>query len=350
MGGDIIMKTKLSLFITFLFLCQNIIAQSSKIELFDADQPMECTLSFDMRKLNKEKDQEQYQDAIIVCHGEDSVILEKRIQLRARGIYRKNICHLPPIRLNLEDSVKKSGGFKKHKSIKLVTHCEHTKMYREYVLKEYLAYKLYNLLTEESFKVRLMKVRYIDTGRKEPKEYPGYGFLIEDIDVVAKRSDAIEIEVLTINQEHLDFEAMRRVAIFQFMIGNTDWSVPGLHNYKLLRSNDPLKTAPIPVPYDFDLAGLVDAVYATPDPLFPIQDVRERYFRGICGTLEEFKVALQEFYDIKDAVYQTILEFECIEDKTRTEILRYIDEFYEIIESDKRIQAVMLSSCKKLTE
>jgi len=344
------MKSKLYWVLSILLLSPSVIAQSSKIELFDTDQPLECTLSFDMRKLNKEKDKEEYQDAIIVCHGEDSVILEKRIQLRARGIYRKNICHLPPIRLNLEDSVKKSGGFRKHKSIKLVTHCEHSKIYREYVLKEYLAYKLYNLLTEESFKVRLVKIRYIDIGRKEPKEYPGYGFLIEDIDVVAKRNDAFEIEVLNINQEHLDFEAMRRVAIFQFMIGNTDWSVPGLHNYKLLRSNDPLKTAPIPVPYDFDLAGLVDAVYATPDPLFPIQDVRERYFRGICGTLEEFKVALQEFYEIKDAVYQTILEFEYLEDKTRSEILRYVDEFYHIIESDNRIRNEMLSSCKKLTE
>jgi len=342
------MKAKLSLALIIVLLSPSVIAQSSKIELFGTEQPMECTLSFDMRKLDKEKDREDYQEAFIICSREDSVILEKEIQLRARGIYRKNICQLPPIRLNLEDSVKKSGGFKKHKSIKLVTHCEHTKMYREYVLKEYLAYKLYNLLTEESFKVRLVNIRYIDTGRKEPKEYLGYGFLIEDIDVVAKRNDAFEIEVLAINQEHLDPEAMRRVAIFQFMIGNTDWSVPGLHNYKLLRSNDATKTAPIPVPYDFDLAGLVNAAYATPDPLFPIESVRERYFRGICVTLEEFKVALQEFYDIKSAVYQTILEFEYIQDKTRREMLHYIDGFYEIIESDKRIQAEMLRTCKEL--
>lgn len=328
--------------------CLSSFAQSPKIDLFGTEVPLECSLSFDMRKLNKEKDQELFQDALIVCHQEDSVSLEKRIKLRARGISRKKICHLPPIRLNLKDSVKKSGGFKKHKSIKLVTHCQHSKMYQEYVLKEYLAYKLYNLLTEASFQVRLINIRYIDTGRKEPKEYLGYGFLIEDIDVLAKRNDAFEIEVKTINQEHLDFEVMRRVAIFQFMIGNTDWSVPGLHNYKLLRSNDAIKIAPIPVPYDFDMAGLVNTAYAVTDPLFPIEDVKERFFRGICGTLEEMKVALQEFYDIKDAVYQTILEFEYIQDKTRKELLRYIDGFYEVIESDNLIRSEMLSTCKEV--
>jgi len=326
------------------------VAQSSKIELFEAESPLECSLAFDLRKLNREKNQELEQEAIMICNRDDSVILEKKIRIRARGISRKQICYLPPIRLNLEDSVKKSGGFKKHKSIKLVTHCELSKMYQEYVLKEYLIYKLYNLLTEESFRVRLMNVRYIDTGRKNPKEYPGYGFVIEDIDVVAERNDAFEIEVLTVNQEHLDLVAMRRVAIFQFMIGNTDWSAPGLHNLKLLRSNDFQKVAPVPVPYDFDITGFVNPSYALPNPLFPIESVRERYFRGICGTLEEFKQALQPFYEIKDAVYQTILEFEYIEEKARTSLIRYIDEFYEIIESDKHIQAEMLRTCKKLKE
>ena len=342
------MRNNITWLTIFIILSQSSLAQSTKIDLFDPETPLECSLAFDMRKLNKEKDQELYQEARITCLKEDSVILEKNIRLRARGIYRKNICYLPPIRLNLKDSLKKSGGFKKHKSIKLVTHCEHSKMYKEYVLKEYLAYKLYNLLTEESFQVRLMNIKYIDTGRKEPKEYSGYGFLIEDIDVVAKRNNAFEIEVNAINQEHLDFETMRRVAILQFMIGNTDWSVPGLHNYKLLRSNDVTQTAPIPVPYDFDLAGLVNAAYATPDPLFPIESVRERFFRGICGTLEEFKVVLQEFYDSKEAVYQTILEFEYIQDKTRKELLRYIDGFYEVIESDNLIRSEMLSTCKEV--
>jgi hypothetical protein len=340
------LRTILTIVLLSLYLPS--VAQSSKIELFEAETPLECTLAFDLRKLNREKLQELDQDALITCYQQDSIFLEKAIRISARGISRKQICYLPPIRLNLEDSVKKSGGFKKHKSIKLVTHCELSKTYQEYVLKEYLIYKLYNLVTDESFQVRLMNVRYIDTGRKTPKEYPGYGFVIEDIDVVAERNDAFEIEVMTVNQAHLDPDAMRRVAIFQFMIGNTDWSVPGLHNLKLLRSNDFQKIAPIPVPYDFDMSGFVNASYALPDPLFPISHVRERYFRGICGTLEDFKEALQPFYEIKDAVYQTILEFEYIEEKTRTNLIRYINEFYEIIESDKNIQSRMLNSCKEV--
>lgn len=324
------------------------VAQNSKIDLFETETPLECTLAFDLRKLNREKLQELEQEALMTCRRGDTIILEKNIRIHARGISRKQLCYLPPIRLNLEDSVKKSGGFKKHKSIKLVTHCELSKTFQEYVLKEYLIYKLYNLLTEESFRVRLMNVRYIDTGRKKPKAYVGYGFVIEDIDVVADRNDAFEIEVNTLNREHLDKVAMQRVAIFQFMIGNTDWSVPGLHNLKLLRSNDYKRVAPIPVPYDFDMSGFVNAAYAIPDLLFPIENVRERYFRGFCGTLEEFHEALQPFYEIKEAVYQTILEFEYIQEKTRTNLIRYIDEFYEIIESDNGIRYEMMNSCKEI--
>ncbi len=324
------------------------VAQSTKIELFEEETPLECSLAFDLRKLNREKQEELEQEALMICNKNDSVILEKQIKIHARGISRKKICYIPPIRLNLKDSVKKSGGFKKHKNIKLVTHCELSKTFQEYVLKEYLVYKLYNLLTEESFRVRLMNVRYIDNGRKNPKEHIGYGFVIEDIDVVAERNDAFEIEVTSLNREHLDRDAMMRVAIFQFMIGNTDWSVPGLHNLKLIRSNDFQRLGPIPIPYDFDVTGFVNASYAVPDPLFPIENVRERYFRGICEPLEEFKESLQEFYDIKDAVYQTILEFEYIEEKTRNDLIRYIDQFYSIIESDRRIRSDMLSTCKKI--
>ena len=324
-------------------------AQSPQLEIFGSEDPLECTLAFDIKQLQKNKDEESYQDALVTIKLDDGVLLEKNIRLKSRGIFRKDFCNLPPIMLNLKDTTGKSIETTGIKTIKLVTHCHDNKAYTQYVLKEYLVYKLYNLLTEQSFKVRLMKIRYIDTGSKKSKEYLNYGFVIEDVDRVAERNDAMEIDIKTLNREHLEMESMTRVAIFQFMIGNTDWSVPGLHNIKLLKSNDFTKTTPIPVPYDFDFCGFVNAPYSTPAEHLGIENVRIRYFRGICMSLDEYKAALQEFHDVKERVYQTLLEFEYIDDKTRKDITRFVDDFYKIIESDKLITSSFSSTCKDLS-
>ncbi|MCK4701007.1 MAG: hypothetical protein KAT38_11745, partial [Bacteroidales bacterium] len=131
-------------------------------------------------------------------------------------------------------------------------------------------------------------------------------------------------------------------------IGNTDWSVPGRHNLKLLKLNDHLKVTPFVVPYDFDYSGFVNTFYSIPGERLGIDDVRERLFQGICCTCEEYETTIQEFLDKKDSIYQTILEFEYFEDRTRNEVLTYIDEFFSIIESDNLISRNIINSCKKL--
>jgi len=342
------MMTRLFLLIVLLAFYFQSTAQQKKIELFDDDEPIICKLILDMRKLAREKTEELPQDAELIIYEGDSIVLDREIKLTARGIWRKNNCHIPPIKLDLRDSLENRGGFKGHKSIKLVTHCEHAKTYQKWVLREYLVYKLYNLLTEESFRVRLLDINYIDIGRKEPKLFAGYGFLIEDIDRVARRNNCYEMNIISLKQEYLNPVAMRRLALFYFMIGNTDWSIPGLHNVKVMNSNDFTQVSPVPVPYDFDMSGFVNASYAAIDPQFPISDVRTRYFRGLCGSLEEFKEALQEFQDIKETIYETILQFEYLDQKSRDNLVRYIDDFYDIIENDNAIKIRILSSCKEI--
>ncbi len=140
---------------------------------------------------------------------------------------------------------------------------------------------------------------------------------------------------------------MNRIALFQFMIGNTDWSVPESHNLKLLKLNDPLKATPFIVPYDFDYSGFVNTHYSVPAENLMLENVRERLFRGICCTNEEYETTIQEFLDKKESIYQTILEFKYFEDKTRAEVLSYIDDFFNIIESDDLISQNIFSSCKK---
>ena len=320
---------------------------NTDIGLFCKDEPFVCDLTFDIKKFYKEKYKDQYQEAKLTYHLNDSVEHEKTIRLKARGIFRKRHCYLPPIKINLKKTEIQSGELKGIKKLKLVTCCKYTRTYEQYVLKEYMIYKLYNLLTDCSFRVRLMQIRYVDIGRKKPTEFLRYGFAIENVDVLAERNNAIEIEINTLNQSYIDKASMNRVALFQFMIGNTDWSVPGLHNLKLLKLNDHLKVTPFVVPYDFDYSGFVNTHYSIPAEKLMIDNVRERLFQGICCTCEEYEATIQEFLDKKDSIYQTILEFEYFEDRTRNEVLEYIDEFFRIIESEDLISLNIFYSCRK---
>jgi len=320
---------------------------STDIGFFCKDEPFICDLSFDIKKLFREKFIDEYRDAKLSYRLNDSVDVEKTIRLKARGIRRKHLCYLPPLKVNLKKAEIQSGELKGIKKLKLVTCCKYSRIYEQYVLKEYMTYKLYNLLTDYSFRVRLIQIRYIDTGRKKPKEYISYGFAIEDVDVLAERNNAIKININTLNQNCIDKASMNRFALFQFMIGNTDWSVTGRHNLKLFKLNDHLKVTPFVVPYDFDYSGFVNTHYSVPDEKLMLKSVRERLFRGICCTNEEYETTIQEFFDKKESIYQTILEFEYFEEWTRKEVLVYIDEFYRIIESDDLINQNIFSSCKK---
>ena len=320
---------------------------STDIDFFCKDKPFICDLSFDIKKLFKEKYINEYHDAKLSYRLNDSINLEKAIRLKARGLTRKQLCYVPPLTINLKKAEIQSGELKGIKKLKLVTCCKYSRTYEQYVLKEYLTYKLYNLLTDCSFRVRLIQIRYIDIGKKTPKEYISYGFAIEDVDVLAERNNAIKIKINTLNQNCIDKASMNRFALFQFMIGNTDWSVTGRHNLKLVKLNDPLKLTPFVVPYDFDYSGFVNTHYSIPAEKLMLENVRERLFQGICCTCEEFETTIQEFLDKKESIYQTILEFEYFEDRTREDILVYIDEFFSIIESDDLISQNIFSSCKK---
>ena len=321
---------------------------TEEIRIFTSDDPLVWTLEFDMRKFSREKMKEPYQEATLVYRLNDTSDIRATIRLKARGITRKVICNLPPIKINFKKTADPLGDLDGLKELKLVTHCKYNKVYQQYVLKEYLAYKLYNLLTELSFHARLVQINYIDIGRKKPKEYPGYGFIIEDISLLAERNNAIELTFHenAITQKRLDQEAMTRMALFQYMIGNTDWAVANSHNLKYLRLKELSKPAPIPVPYDFDYAGLVDADYATPLEKLGIPDVKERLFLGVCRSYEEFREASRVFMDNKERIYQTIREFEYLDERTRYSVIRYIEDFFVVIESDSFFRREIVDKCR----
>ncbi|NJO88425.1 MAG: hypothetical protein HC831_05245 [Chloroflexia bacterium] len=216
--------------------------------------------------------------------------------------------------------------------------------YQQYVLLEYLAYKIYNLFTDYSFKVQLVKLHLEDLEQKK-QDYSMYAFLIEPVESMAKRNNAKELEAKNIHPNLTDHKLMNQLALFQYLIGNTDWSVKALHNIKLL-SRDSLQK-PVAVPFDFDFSGLVNATYASPAEHLPISSVRQRHYNGYQRTFEEIKENLEIFRQNKDKIYELVNSVEGLEKGLIDETIKYFDQFYEMIDNTKLIQHEFIDKSRK---
>jgi hypothetical protein len=316
------------------------------IGLFIHDEILDISLRFDITEYRNKKPKDEYMNAIFTYHINEKDSINKEIRLKSRGEFRNEYCDFPPIRLNLKKTDVVKEELKDVEKMKLVTHCMAGS--DEYVLKEYLIYKLYNVLTDASFRVRLLRIKYINTHKKS-KPIISYGFLIEPLNLLADRINANPVDAVNLSQINIVPEMMDRVAIFNYMIGNTDLSVPNQHNCKIL--SDPLSARPdlgLIVPYDFDYSGLVDANYAVPYEKLDIQSVRERYYVGICRGEAEFINALKEFSGKKPEFYKVINEFPQLSSKAKKRMIDYLDEFYESFDQKNSIVADMMRTCKNL--
>jgi hypothetical protein len=197
------------------------------IILFDSDELMEISLKFDITQYRRKKNDTEYLDATLIYHTSPGDSIVKSLKVKPRGISRLAICDFPPIMLNFKKQDSVPGEFSKTDKIKMVTHCSAGG--EDYLLREFLVYKIYNILTEYSFRVRLLRVNYINTS-KPTKPIQEFAFLIEPVESLGRRTNSGEVETAHVTQRHIRKDIMDRMAIFNYMIGNTDWSVPIRHN------------------------------------------------------------------------------------------------------------------------
>jgi hypothetical protein len=317
-----------------------------EVGLFTNEEIMRISLHFDITEYKREKSTEEYLPAVLVYHINDTDSISKSIKLKSRGEFRNATCDFPPIRLNFKKAGFEADDVKNIEKLKLVTHCETGN--QEGVLKEFLIYKLYNALTDLSFRVRLLQISYVNTHKKQ-KQVSSYAFIIEPIEVLAKRNSSIPIESNNLTQNDVIPEMMDRVSIFNFMIGNTDLAVPNQHNCKLLVPMQQClgQLAQI-VPYDFDYTGLVDADYAIPHESLGISSVRERLFMGICREDQDYAKALIEFKDKKEQFYRIITEFQYIDKHIATGMVKYLDSFYKELDDEAKLIKRFKSQCKTI--
>ena len=249
------------------------------------------------------QEEDHYHPANIKLENGDS-LLQFDIKISRRGVTRKKICDFPPIKLKFPKKTLNSKGFSIFSSYKLVTHCMEGE--DNLVLKEYLAYKLYNQLTDKSFRVQLAKIKYIDEDSSIPQE-EHYGFLIESNKELASRLEGKLVDPKKYKITQVDKEQYKKMVLFQYMIGNTDWNLTKGHNIKWVQSNS--IAVPTPIPYDFDYCGLVNASYALPHPQLPIKNVRERLLQCHDKTKKELIPVCAIFKANKAAFLQLCKEF-----------------------------------------
>jgi hypothetical protein len=275
----------------------------------------------------------------------DGKKINEPVTIEARGIMRKQICNIPPLKVNFKSAA--APALSSLGSLKLVNTCRNNKVGNDYLFKEYLIYKIYNLITDKSLRTRLLKVTYLDSsGKKNPMDT--YGFMIEDMSVMAKRNQCVERFRDVTHMELTERQLMARVAIFQYMIGNLDWSVRGKHNIRLIVAKKDTNSIPYPVPYDFDYAGLVNADYAVPPEDLGLQNVTERLYRGFVRTPDELKVITDDFLKQKDNIYKMIKDFDLLPSNVRSQMIAYLEPFFQIIARPSSIKKEFIDNGRKI--
>lgn len=325
---------------------QNSEGSSGKAPLFASEEPLELTIMSDFKSLVAHKDDEEpkYDSAVLIQKSGNGNDQNFTIKVRARGFSRRvSLCDFPPLLLNFKKEEVKGTVFEGQNKLKLVTYCRDMERYQEYVFQEYLVYKVYNLLTDTSFQVRLTHITYMDMGKNNPRA-ENYGFLIEDIDDLAARLGGEETDRLLQVHDMCDHPSVDRFTLFEFMISNVDWNVgkPLMHNVKLITIGSSL---PIPIPYDFDFSGVVNTNYAAAPPNLPIQSVRQRLFRGYCRPKGEYEKTIQLFLDRKDKIYALYENCRYLDEKVIKSTLKFYDQFYDIITDPKQIRKQIYDAC-----
>ena len=256
--------------------------------LFDSDDVLEVRIEAPFGVLMDVRPDKTYLKGTFTLTDSDGQERQFPLKLRTRGNYRReeSHCDFAPIRLNFRKNDVHDTFLDGQDKLKLVTHCRTREdKYESFLLREYLAYRLFAELSDTSYRVRLLQVTYVDT--QDGSDFARYGFVIEDDKAVAKRNGLKKAKLRLVRPDDHDAGRENLVHVFQYMIGNTEYSLTSpepdkncCHNMDLLSANK--KPPFIALPFDFDFSGLVNAPYAEPNPRYPIKTVSTRFYKGRC--------------------------------------------------------------------
>jgi hypothetical protein len=311
---------------------------------FESQNPIEVTLTANIGRLRGDKNANPpWRAATLSYKAPDGTDVTVPLRARTRGFWRLKTCEFPPLRLNFSGVTAKGSIFNKLDKPKLVSYCQDADGYEQYILQEFQLYRIYHLLTPVSHNARLLKLTYADSGSGKVRARR-YGFVIEEPGAIAARLGGRILEQKGAIASDLEPFQNALMGVFQYMIGNTDFSVAGLHNIELYFTPDGLV---LPIAYDFDFSGAVNARYAAPDEKLSIPNVRQRVFRGYCNDADSYAKVFALFKEKKPEIYALYSDEigKLMDQGTVKETLRYFDDFYATINDPRAARRSIIQSC-----
>jgi hypothetical protein len=316
-------------------------------KLFDEQRVLPIKMQYSQKDLRKNTKDSIYTISSLSYQKDDDQWGTIDVKLKARGNFRRDKCYFPPVSIKIKKSSAKGTAFEGNTKLKLVMPCLKRKDSNDDVIKELMAYKMYEVLSPYHFKTRMLQIEFDDLQGKKEDHYSLIGFLIENDKTLAKRKGGklIKRDINPMGQEVI---ASIRSNLFQFMIGNVDFSAGHQHNCKLIYVDNKI----IPIPYDFDMSGFVDPVYGVlPSPKggsLGISNIKQRLYRGFKRDNEHFQIVRQEYLSHKDDVMQILRSFEAdfTNPKAYKRAENYILSFFKILESDMKFKMQVMVAAR----
>lgn len=313
-------------------------------KFFLSEEPLTVTLTTNIKRIRGDHgDKVPWRPATISYTDSTGKVVVVPTQLQTRGIWRLKNCEFPPVRMNFKRELTKGTVFHGLDQPKLTSFCRNDDTYEQYVIQELELYRIYSLLTPMSHRARLLQMTYTDSasGKVFAKRA---AILLEEPQDVAARVKTSRMKVKGARPDDLEPFHNALIGVFEYLIGNTDFSIGGLHNVELVQDSAGII---FPIPFDFDFSGAINTRYATTDPSLSIQRVRQRLFRGYCGPLDTLAKAVALFKEKKDAIYGLYKDDigKLLRPKLADETLEYYDEFYSTISDPRKVKREMADIC-----
>lgn len=315
-------------------------------ELFADHAPLAFELALDRRALCRPRPTRPCTptSALLIYRTAAGEAQRLEVRVRTRGGWRDEHCDVPPLFVELA-APPSEGPFSGQTLLPITTHCRtSSSRYEQYVLKEYLAYSLYELFTDKSLRVRLARVTYRDLG-KRGRAAERFAFIVEPFDHLAARHHATLEDIGALRLSETDAFELATLELFQYLLGNTDWSIVAGHNIVRMRDARGAMSA---VPYDFDFAGLVGAAYAMPPPNLRLRNVRERLFRGFCRRELDWERLFVRFIEQRSAMLGLIENVPGLEHAQRNDVREYVLDFFDVVASPEKRRREIVDACRPI--
>lgn len=338
------MKRPWILLVMFFFTLLVRAQTPSVFDVIQQDSAIDLFLTVDWKVLERKKAEKAYLPAEIKMIKPDGTPIEMHLKVRTRGNMRLGICSYPPLKLKFDKEQLAALQLSDMDELDLVHHCHSGDAYDQYLLREFLCYKLYQLISPYHFRVQLVRLHYQDKDGSEA--HPStYAFLVEHDEEIAARFGGRQSQAKTMSKNAIDRQIFLRVCLFEFMIGNTDWYLSTRHNLEFV--GIPGQPLLVTIPYDFDYSGLVGAPYAVHHESLKLSSVTVRYYQGWCEDEPMVRNEVQRFLEKKDEILSMPSKIQGMSSKSVEYARSFLEEFFAVIENPKKLDNQVIKHCDR---